>query len=65
MIWISRARLKAADILETQESPVAPEIRAEIDDYLDYVVGRDVEGRTAGIYPASDLNGEHGHEHGH
>jgi trimethylamine--corrinoid protein Co-methyltransferase len=37
-----KAKRKAAEILETKDSPVAPEIRAEIDDYLDFVVRRDV-----------------------
>ncbi len=37
-----KAKEKAAKILETAESPVAPEIRQEIDDYLDFVVKRDV-----------------------
>jgi len=37
-----KAKRKAAEILETHESPVAPEIRQEIDDYLDFVVTRDV-----------------------
>lgn len=36
-----KAREKAARILAEAQSPVAPEIRAEIDDYLDYVVRRD------------------------
>ena len=37
-----KAKRKAAEILETHESSVAPEIRQEIDDYLDFVVRRDV-----------------------
>jgi len=37
-----KARQKAAEILETHQSPVAPEIRAEIDDYLAFVLRRDV-----------------------
>ncbi len=37
-----KARRKAAKILDTHESPVSSEIRQEIDDYLDFVVARDV-----------------------
>ena len=37
-----KAKQKAAKILETHQSPVALEIRKEIDDYLDFVVKRDV-----------------------
>jgi trimethylamine--corrinoid protein Co-methyltransferase len=37
-----KAKQKAAEILEIAESPVAPEIGVEIDDYLDFVVRRDV-----------------------
>jgi len=37
-----KAKQKAAKILETHQSPVTPEIRKEIDDYLDFVVKRDV-----------------------
>jgi trimethylamine--corrinoid protein Co-methyltransferase len=38
-----KAKDKAAKILETHKSPVAPEIQKEIDDYLDFVVKRDTE----------------------
>ena len=38
-----KAKEKTAKILETHKSPVAPEIRKEIDDYLDFVVKRDTE----------------------
>jgi trimethylamine--corrinoid protein Co-methyltransferase len=38
-----KAKEKTAKILETQKSPVAPEIQKEIDDYLDFVVKRDTE----------------------
>jgi len=37
-----KTRRRAAEILDTHVSPVAPEIRAEIDDYLAFVVRRDV-----------------------
>jgi trimethylamine--corrinoid protein Co-methyltransferase len=37
-----KATQKADEILKTHESPVAPEIQQEIDDYLDFVVKRDV-----------------------
>ena len=37
-----KAKERAAEILATHQSPVAPEIRREIDDYLDFVVERDV-----------------------
>jgi trimethylamine--corrinoid protein Co-methyltransferase len=36
-----KAKEKAAEILNTHQSPVAPEIQKEIDDYLDFVVKRD------------------------
>lgn len=38
-----KARDQAAEILKTHQSPVAPEIQKEIDDYLDYVTKRDAE----------------------
>jgi trimethylamine--corrinoid protein Co-methyltransferase len=39
---LEKAKQKALKILETHQSPVAPEIRKEIDDYLDFVKKRDV-----------------------
>ncbi len=38
---LEKAKEKALKILETHESPVDPEIRKEIDDYLDFVKKRD------------------------
>ena len=38
-----KAKAKALEILDTHESPVAPEIQKEIDDYLAFVRERDVE----------------------
>ncbi len=38
-----KAKEKTAQILKTHKSPVAPEIRKEIDNYLDFVVKRDTE----------------------
>jgi trimethylamine:corrinoid methyltransferase-like protein len=38
-----KAKAKALEILDTHESPVAPEIQKEIDDFLDHVRRRDVE----------------------
>lgn len=39
---LEKAKEKALKILDTHQSPVAPEIRREIDDYLDFVKKRDV-----------------------
>jgi trimethylamine--corrinoid protein Co-methyltransferase len=39
---MEKAKQKTARILETAASPVAPEIRQEIDDYLDFVKKRDL-----------------------
>jgi trimethylamine--corrinoid protein Co-methyltransferase len=38
---LEKAKAKALGILDTHTSPVAPEIRQEIDDYLDFVKKRD------------------------
>jgi trimethylamine--corrinoid protein Co-methyltransferase len=38
---LEKAKQKALKILETHESPVGPEIRKEIDDYLEFVKKRD------------------------
>jgi trimethylamine--corrinoid protein Co-methyltransferase len=40
---MEKAKQKALNILETHESPVAYEIRQEIDEYLDFVKRRDVD----------------------
>jgi trimethylamine--corrinoid protein Co-methyltransferase len=39
---LEKAKQKALKILDTHEPPVAPEIRKEIDDYLDFIKKRDV-----------------------
>jgi trimethylamine--corrinoid protein Co-methyltransferase len=40
---LEKAKQKALKILDTHQSPVAPEIQKEIDDYLDFVRKRDVK----------------------
>jgi trimethylamine--corrinoid protein Co-methyltransferase len=39
---LEKAKQKALKILDVHQSPVAPEIRRDIDDYLDFVKKRDV-----------------------
>ncbi len=40
---LEKGKQKALKILDTHQSPVSPEIRKEIDDYLNFVKKRDVE----------------------